>query len=271
MIDYQFALYLQHLADTVASQSAVEEAVNAISWLQQLAGQKAVSQSQIIKATVAGLQRQLAKPKKKKEPITLEMLQEMAESMSSPPTLTEIRLLAMSLLAYSAFLRCDELVKLKCCNIKFHKDHMVVSIESSKTDQLREGADILVARTGTKTCPVTTMELYVGMAEIELSSDERLFRAITKTKNGERLRRSGSVSYTRVRELILNKIQLLGYDASLFGVHSFRAGGATAAANNGVPDRMFKRHGRWRSENAKDGYIKDSISAKLDVSKSLGL
>ena len=50
-----------------------------------------------------------------------------------------------------------------------------------------------------------------------------------------------------------------------------RAGGATAAANAKVPDRLFKRHGRWRSESAKDGYVKDNIESRLKVSQSLGL
>ena len=29
----------------------------------------------------------------------------------------------------------------------------------------------------------------------------------------------------------------------------------TAVANAKVTDKCFKRHGQWRSENAKDGYI----------------
>ncbi|KAH3702743.1 hypothetical protein DPMN_077769 [Dreissena polymorpha] len=41
------------------------------------------------------------------------------------------------------------------------------------------------------------------------------------------------------------------------------AGGATAAANNGIPDRLFKRHGRWLSETAKDGYVKSSVDERL--------
>ncbi|XP_068236956.1 uncharacterized protein [Palaemon carinicauda] len=36
-------------------------------------------------------------------------------------------------------------------------------------------------------------------------------------------------------------------------------GGATSAANNGIKDRLSKRHGRWKSDKAKDGYIKDSL------------
>lgn len=37
------------------------------------------------------------------------------------------------------------------------------------------------------------------------------------------------------------------------GPHSLRSGVASAAANNNVKDRLFKRHGRWISESAKDG------------------
>ena len=63
----------------------------------------------------------------------------------------------------------------------------------------------------------------------------------------------------------------LGFSAKLFGLHSLRSGGATAAANAGVNDRLFKRHGRWRSDKAKDGYVKDNLEALLSVSKNLEL
>ena len=60
-------------------------------------------------------------------------------------------------------------------------------------------------------------------------------------------------------------------DISRYGLHGLRAGGASAAANHGVPDRLYKRHGRWRSENAKDGYVRDELNERLKVSQSLGL
>ena len=53
--------------------------------------------------------------------------------------------------------------------------------------------------------------------------------------------------------------------------YSLSAGGATAAANNGVPDRLFKRHGRWKSDKAKDGYVEDSARHRLTVSQQIGL
>ena len=63
----------------------------------------------------------------------------------------------------------------------------------------------------------------------------------------------------------------LGLDPNNFGLHSARSGGATCAANNGVRDRLFKRHGRWKSTSAKDSYVKDNLESLLTVSQNLGL
>ena len=57
-----------------------------------------------------------------------------------------------------------------------------------------------------------------------------------------------------------------------FGLHSLRSGGATAAAAAaGVSDRLFKKHGRWKSEKAKDGYVHENIDEILSLSKHLGI
>ena len=265
------ALYLQHLSESVQSKAAVEEAVHALSWLHEVAGLEAVGSVPIVQATVNGLRRVLAKPKTRKEPITVDMLKAMVESVGPDPSLTEVRLLAMCLISFAGFLRCDELIKLKCSDITINAESMIINVASSKTDQYREGSSLVVARTGTETCPVSMLERYFTMGGLCHTSHERVFRGITKTRTGEKLRKSGGLSYSRAREILLEKIKAMGWDPSQFGMHSLRAGGATAAANAGVPDRLFKRHGRWRSETAKDGYVKDSVEKRLEVSKHLGL
>ena len=148
---------------------------------------------------------------------------------------------------------------------------MSVHIASSKTDQYRQGDSVVVARTGLPTCPVSMLEWYFNMASLSQQSKLRIFRGIVVSKSGERLHSQGSLSYTRLRELFLHKLSELGFDAKQFVLHSLRSGGATAAAQAGVPDRLFKRHGCWRSESAKDGYIKDSMPALMSVSESLNL
>ena len=49
------------------------------------------------------------------------------------------------------------------------------------------------------------------------------------------------------------------------------SGGATLAANYGVPERNLQSHGRWASTSAKNIYVKDSLASRLEVSKSLSL
>ena len=261
------ALYLQHVGEVSGS-----KAVNVISWVQRLAGDDPVSQNGLIKSTVEGFLRLLARPKRRKEPVTAVMLQELVVSLHKPPTLTEIRLAAICLVAYAGFLRIDEVVRLRCCDVRFWDEKMELSIILSKTDQLRQGATVPIARSGRDTCPVAMLQKYFEVGKISLSSEERLFRAINKTKKGESLRASGSLSYTRLRELILEKFRELGYKEQEFGLHSFHTGGATAAANTpGLSERCIKRHGRWRSEGAKDGYVQDSERRRLKVSESLGV
>ena len=77
------------------------------------------------------------------------------------------------------------------------------------------------------------------------------------------------ISYTTFRDQLAK--QNVVPDPSVYGTHSFRSGGASRAANSGVSDRVFQRHGRWKSVVAKDGYVKDDISSRLQVSKSLEL
>ena len=116
---------------------------------------------------------------------------------------------------------------------------LVLSIRSRKTDQFREGAFLIVGRTGVSTCPVVMMECSMG--GLIVGSHGKVFRAVVHTKEGERLRKTRGLSYSRLRELLFEKIVLLGMDPTYLVFHSLRAGYATAAANAGVLDRLFKR------------------------------
>ena len=89
----------------------------------------------------------------------------------------------------------------------------------------------------------------MSMGNIDPQDSQRLFHGISHSKFGEKLRVSGGLSYTRMWELLREKLQQLGHSPNLFGVHNLRAGGTTAAANGGVQDRLFKRHG-WHFEGA---------------------
>ena len=143
---------------------------------------------------------------------------------------------------------------------------MEIHLPESKGDVYREGDYVVIATSSTDLCPVESVEMNLALTRITHPSDY-LFRAITKTKTHQYLRVANiPLSYSTARTLILSALTKIGLDKSLFGVHSMRPGGASAAANNGVPDGFLKRHGMWRSERAKDDYIKDT-SDRLSVSQ----
>ena len=90
--DGHLALYMVHLSESTQSKAAVEEIVHAVSWLHKVAGLQPPNASPLVHTTPQGLQRKLAKPKKSKEPITVDMLRAMVEAVGTSPSLTEIRL-----------------------------------------------------------------------------------------------------------------------------------------------------------------------------------
>ncbi|CAG2187381.1 unnamed protein product [Mytilus edulis] len=138
----------------------------------------------------------------------------------------------------------------------------------------QRGNSVVIAKTRNELCPVFWLRKYIALAGIIEKSDEFLFTAINFMKiSGEykATNKSKSLSYTRCREILRSALKDIGLDSSLYALHSLRSGGVSAAANNKVPDRLLKVHGRWATDRAKDGYIKDSIEQKLLVSLNLGL
>jgi len=63
----------------------------------------------------------------------------------------------------------------------------------------------------------------------------------------------------------------MGYNTNISELHSLRSGGDTQATNNNVSDILFNARAHCRSKNANDCYAQDSLTAKLLVSKNLGL
>ena len=266
------ALYLQHVAKTSNSRAAVEEAVYALAWAHDLAGVVSPTTAILVQATLQGLRRMLAKPVQKKEPVTIEMLMAMVDDLNKNETLANLRLTAACLLAFAGFLHFNELVNIWCCDVAIGVDMLKIRILKSKTDQLRKGDEVVIARTSASTCSVKMLERYIHMAKIEeMDTKLFLFRPIFKSKKGECLRAGGSLGYSTLRELFKKKMSDLGYPSGKLRIHSLQAGGATAAANAGVSDRLFKRHGRCRSENAKDGYVEDTLQKRLSVYRQMGL
>jgi len=140
----------------------------------------------------------------------------------------------------------NELASLRCCDVSFCDTFVRIYVFKSKTDVYRDGAHVFLRKSDSVSCPFHMLNRYVRSANLDLSSSLPFFRSLHfhKVTSSYSLRSTGT-SYTRTMEIVLPAFAELGYPPKhLFGLHSLRAGGASAAANAGVSDRLFKNHGR---------------------------
>lgn len=70
-------------------------------------------------------------------------------------------------------------------------------------------------------------------------------------------------------ELVKSAFKELGFRSQDVGLHSFRRGGASAAANADVNERLLQKHGRWKTSNIKNQYIDEDLDHLLSVSRAI--
>ena len=261
-------LYLLHLAQFALSFSVIKVAYSSLVWAHKLAGFPSPLENSLVTETLAGLKFRLAKPRQPKTPFTLAHIQELFEKVEVS-NLTDVRNVCFMGLAFFAFLRFDEVVHIKTGNVTIHKTHVELLVEKAKNDQLRQGNVVVIARRP-RFCPVEILQLYLQLSQVNKQPCNFLFRRIVLRKGVKMLHDKEEVmKYSTVRDIVKGKAITLGLNPSEYGTHSLRAGGCTTAANSGVSDRLFQRHGRWASVAAKDGYVKDSLKARLSVTQSM--
>ena len=119
-----------------------------------------------------------SKPVNKKDPVTSQMIIELCSKFKDSVDLMIIRDLAMIVLSFAGFLRFDELSSLKCNDITVHDHFLKLKIVHSKTDQYRQGNEVLICKGNTLACPVSIFRHYVFLSKLVLSSDFYVFRPI---------------------------------------------------------------------------------------------
>ena len=163
------AVYLQTLRDSAAYPSPILNAVYSLDWALQLAGLNKVSTHPLVSSMVAACQRNLCRSRTRKEPITADMLKTMVQQnlKDKCPSLLNVRAVAQCLVGYAGFFRYSDLANIRACDVKISSSFCRIFLESSKIDQLREGAWVIIARSILVTCPVKALERYIGASEMD--------------------------------------------------------------------------------------------------------
>lgn len=265
------SMYLTELIDKKCSYAVVSSTVYGIKWAHSLRNLPDPTDNNFVKNLIETSKRLYSKPVDKKEPVSAEVLIELCKKYATSDDIFVIRDLCMILIGYAAFLRYDEIRNLRCNDISFHENYFSLKINKSKTDQYRFGTEVVIAKGVSEACPYIMLQRYLRVSKQSISTPKFLFRPCIRSKaNSFLIYKDKCLSYTRAKETLINRLREVAGNLNL-GLHSLRSGGVTAAANAGVNGRCLKRHGRWRADSSKDGYVADSLDRRLEVSKHLGL
>ena len=272
---FYIALFLNELTIADSKKGKIETAFLGIRWGHIVMGLDSPTVHPFVKLAFEGAKRISSRntTKTRKEPMDLTVLNLALSKFGSSSNLLQQRFLVVCFLGFAGFFRISELLSVQMKHIHFDLEHMTVTLEESKTDKLREGEIVHVARSFTPNCPVTITEKYIQDTRLAENPQNFLISRLSKTRFGHKAIGHKPLSYSTVRDSFKEHLSIILQDDSVvstLGLHSLRSGGASAAASHGVSDRLIGKHGRWSSETSRDGYIKDCKRVRLSVTKNLG-
>lgn len=174
-----------------------------------------------------------------------------------------IRDRAVFLVGWLGCLRRGELAALDLSDVAVSERGIEVTLWRSKGDQEGEGAVVAIHRQGApELCAARAWEQWAAerrLAQVELTdsgdqaelppADEgpAFVRVLQGGEWGDRL--SGHA----IHELIKRRAEVAGLAAK---GHSLRSGFATEAALQGRQQSAIKAHGRWKSDQVVEGYVR---------------
>lgn len=211
---------------------------------------------------------EFAQPLKATTPITSEAFAQICVHLCQEQnrSFVPLRILAFITLAYFGFLRSAEILQLTIGDVSFVNSHATIYLQKSKTDQQKKGKTVFLANAGYPINPYVILQVYIDELKVRgARSDCYLISAASLLRHSP----PRPVSYNQMKSQFDDVMKELGFPKGLLGFHSFRAGGATGAARAQVPDRVFQKHGRWKTTNVKNSYVEELDDDMLGVTREL--
>ena len=249
-----------NLAKT-GGKSICAAASTSLSWYHTSSGFPSPSSSPLIKTLLAGARRKLAAPVRRMEPLTLGMIKNLVSLPRN--SLSDWQFAFYCVIAFFGLFRYNDLCNLYVSSFSFNDGNLIVELPNSKTDQFRAGSTIYIAANTAdgSICPVAVAKAYFVQLKIAGFSDAA--HVLSAPSSPGKLTPHG-VLLKHLRVALAGTVS----DPTRYGLHSFRSGGATAAANAKVSKELIATHGRWQSECV-NRYIKQSVDSRYGVSQAM--
>ena len=99
----------------------------------------------------------------------------------------QLRNVCLYMLSFAGFFRSEEVLNINMSNIRFFEGFMIIKVDKSKTDQFRQGDEVVIAQSEGNVCPVFLLKEYLKKLDISPDSNEFIFRPLVKTKSSYKL------------------------------------------------------------------------------------
>ncbi len=229
-----------------------------------------------ISALFKGMKNVYPQDRSAKQPITDEILDKMYQQLYKPEHGRDGQRASVVLwrtvwrisLEYHTLGRFSDIAKLRRNDVVYATEpspHLKILFKGGKNDQYSEGGERVVASNpNQKRCPVRLTLHYFHFLGTGYSGFLVPSCTPKNTPNPEK-----SVPYSGALADMKKLMDLIGYDPKLYGEHSGKRGGATAAAARGATDKQLKRLGGWRSDSMPAKYVDLSIPSRIILSEML--
>jgi site-specific recombinase XerD len=259
------AAYLAEHAGQLAV-STLSRRLYALSTIHRIGGHPTPADAPEVEAVWNGIKRTHGTAPVQKAPTRTKVISAMLEPLGDSPIDSRDR--ALLLIGFAGAFRRSELVALDVDDITDTDDGLHVVVRKSKSDQEGEGAVVgLPYGSNPATCPVCAWRAWLTVRnESGLTDAPPAFLSIAK---------AGKISDHRlparaVAAIVKRRATAAGL-AGDFAAHSLRAGFATEAFRNAVPEFSVMRHGRWKSASSMRGYIREGSLWGDNAATKLGL
>lgn len=248
--------------------SSLLRRLTAISQVHLLANLSFDRRHSSIQETWKGIKNTHGTAQLRKEPILIEDLRAMIQSISieknGKPFLLGIRDRAILLLGFAGAFRRSEIVALDIEDLKFTREGCLATIRKSKTDQEGFGREVAIPYgSNPLTCPVRALQDWLKESNLESGA---LFRSINRHRQ---------IQSTRLTDhsiaIIIKRNAHLSDRSFNFSGHSLRAGFATTAAIAEVPEHIIMRQTGHKKSDTIKKYIRIGNRWRENAATKVGL
>ena len=224
---------------------------------------------QVVKMTRESIIRKLGFKKTPKNPLLKEHVIAIIQYFLQRNTVQDQANAFRVALAYEATLRWDDFADTLLGDFIVTHDFVRVFLVDTKTDNCKSGQWATFSVSSIETSAYTLLQNLVKNIAANASEQSLnnlanfpiMFKCLQGPENNHEIQK---ITYNEFLKELKTACTAIGLNPALFATHSLRRGSVSDQFMNGVPDKVIKYSGRWRS-NAFEAYIDHSVLFELQL------